>query len=188
MRKSITISLCALIFCINNMHAQQVDSTKHLPVMKKKFQIFIAEIETELGKQKGIFYRADSNVVVILDSLFRPITIAVKEIKTLDLRRSNAYGFSFGIGFGATVGLSAGIAILVAADGLGKYALASFLIGIPLALLVGGAAVLMATAPNIRIRNDLKETLYLRSLKYLRERSQENLLKVEARKNRNYYR
>jgi hypothetical protein len=185
MKNSITFLLILITFNFSEVKAQQSDSTAILTVMKTKSQIFIAEILTDSGLRKGIFYKADSSEVVILDSLFHPIKIALEHIKTLDLRRSNASGFSFRIGFGATLGFSAGIALLLASDGLGKFVIASFAVGVPLALLVGGVAVLLATAPNIRIRNDVNPKLYLKSLKYLKERSQIHLLKIEARKFRN---
>jgi hypothetical protein len=181
MKNSITFLLILMAFSISEVKAQQSDSTARLPVMKKKSQIFIAEILTDIGLQKGVFYRADSIEVVILDSMFHAVSIPLKSIKTIKLRRSNALGYNFLVGFLATEGLTAAIAILLAYDGLAKYFLLSFAVGVPLGLLVGTFLLVVSTAPNMTIHYDRNPRSYFKQLKIIQAHTQTYLLQQNAR-------
>jgi hypothetical protein len=79
-----------LLFTFSEANAQKNDSTGTTLLMKRNSKIFIAEIETKIGIQKGILYEADSSGIVILDSMYQRVSITLQEMKSLKIYRSNA--------------------------------------------------------------------------------------------------
>ncbi len=103
MKTTLHFLLFILIATFSETQAQKSDSTGTTPMMKRKSQIFIAEIKTDAGIQKGILYQIDSSGIVILDSLYQRVSISLKSIKFIRINRSNSewYGFKVGTIVGA---------------------------------------------------------------------------------------
>ncbi len=181
MKNPIIFLLILMAFSFSEVKAQQSDSTAKMPVMPQKYQIFVAEVTTQAGLQKGIFYSADSNKIVILDSLYHSLSINISEIKTLILRRSNAIGFNFRIGFFATMGPWSVITFLLASDGYLKMASAlwgALGIGAVFSVFVGAVLLAGASSPNMKIVMDKNVNKYYKKLRSLQERSQERLIRL----------
>jgi hypothetical protein len=180
-----------LLFTFSEANGQKKDSLIIPPLMKSKSQIFIAEIKTNVGTQKGILYEADSNKIVILDSLFQRIDISVLDIKLLIVRRMNAARFGFKSGFYTFAIPSLILEVVWFAIGLaGSNAGfgAVLLVITPLAGLAFGLAFggLMALAshyiPNKYINLERWEDEYLNQLKYIKAKTQKALIKKYPRK------
>lgn len=181
MKTSLYFLIFLLIHSFSETNAQKSDSTFRLPLMKNKSQIFIAEIKSDVGVTKGILYEADSNKIVILDSLFHRIEVPISQVKLLIIRRQNAAGFGFKSGFYTFVIPSLILEVVwvaagAAASGAG---LAAFLLIItPLAGLAFGLAFggLMALAshniPNKYINLVRWQDEYLNQLKYIKTKTQ----------------
>jgi hypothetical protein len=186
MKNSIIFLFIFFIFSSVETLAQQSNNFEIPALMKNKSQIFIAEIKTDVGASKGILYDADSNKIVILDSLFQRIEIPISGVKLLIIRRMNAAGFGFKSGFYTflipslileVVWVAAG----AAAPGAGLAAL--LLIITPLAGLAFGLAFggLLALAshniPNKYINLERWQDEYLNQLKYIKTKTQKVLVK-----------
>jgi hypothetical protein len=176
MKNSITILFICFIMSIGEINAQKIDSTAKMPIMKQKYQVFVAEIVTNEGTKKGIFYDADSSKVVILDSLYHSISIAISDIKTLIIRRSNALGFNFRVGFFSPFGFFSALSLLVISDGLADYGLLFLGVGTGFSLFLGLVLLAGATSPNMKIQMEGNLNNYYRKLRSLKERSQVHLL------------
>jgi hypothetical protein len=185
MKNPITFLFFLIILSFSELKAQQLDSTAKMPVMQQKYLIFVAEVTTQLGLQKGIFYSADSSKIVILDSLYRSITIPITDIQSLILKRSNALGFNFRIGFFATMGFWSTITFLLSTGGYIKTAgavLGVLGVGAVISVLFGAVLLAGATSPNMKIMMDKGVKDYYRKLRSLQERSQERLVRLSMPK------
>jgi hypothetical protein len=152
--------------------------------MKGKSQIFMAEIKTSVGTKKGILYEADSNKIVILDSLFQRIEIPISTAKLLIVKRMNAAGFGFKSGFYTFVIPSLILEVVwvaagAAAPGAGLAALLLIvtpLAGLGFGLVFGGLMALAShNIPNKYINLERWRDEYLNQLKYIKTKTQKVL-------------
>jgi hypothetical protein len=182
MKTTFHFLLFVLIFTFSEAQAQKSDSTGNTPVMKRKSRIFIAEIKTDLGTQKGILYEADSSGIVILDSLYQRVSIPLKSIKFIRINRSNSgwHGFKVGVIVGAAyIGL---ITILVVSafpptNMSSGSSLKIFLAFSGFAITNGLLfALISKNVPNMYV-DVVSEAEYFKKLKKLRTKSQEFLIK-----------
>jgi hypothetical protein len=183
MKTSFQFLLFLLIFTFSETQAQKSDSTGTTPVMKRKSQIFMAEIKTDAGTQKGILYEADSSGIVILDSLYQRVSIPLNSIKFIRINRSNSgwHGFKVGVIVGAAyIGLVA--TLIVPAFQPTNMSTAS-ISGLGIFLTFSGLAtangllfaLLSKNVPNMYV-DALSPDEYFKKLKKLRSKSQQFLV------------
>ena len=192
MKISFYYLLFILIITFSETKAQKSDSTGTTLLMKRKSQIFIAEIKTDVGTQKGILYEADSSKIVILDSLYQRVSIPLTEMKSLKIYRLNA-GLQ-----GALIGF---LIPMIPSTALGTVFFISsgtiangFTAGILLIGLAAGAvggilfAVINSSIPHTTIRNteDFSDIYYER-LRYFKLKTQQNLIQRHPNKTRLFY-
>jgi hypothetical protein len=177
MKTSFQFLLFLLIFTFSDANAQKSDSTGTTPIMKRKSQIFMAEIKTDAGTQKGILYEADSSGIVILDSLYQRVSIPLNSIKFIRVNRSNSewYGFKIGVIVGATyIGLITTWAVLTFSQVTVNAGMILALSGL---VTINGLlfALLSKNVPNMYV--DVVSTdEYFKELKRLRAKSQRFLI------------
>jgi hypothetical protein len=167
-----------LLFSFLDVNAQLIDSTSRVPIMNKRSLIFIAEIETKIGVQKGILYKADSSEIMILDSLYQQVSIPIKTIVSFKLKRSNAewFGFKAGIIFGFAIFEALPIAIAL------QFPTSHITISAILALtgvtLLNGLifGIVSSIIPNIKINKNFSER-YLKKMKRIQSKSQAFFIK-----------
>lgn len=185
MKNSITFLLLTLLFSFSEANAQQKDSTARLPLMKSKSHIFIAEIKTNIGTQKGILYEANSDKIVILDSLFQRTEIPVSSVKLLIIKRMNAAGFGFKSGFYTFVipALILEVVWVVAGAAAPNAGFGVFLLiitplaGLAFSLAFGGLMALASrNIPNKYVNLERGEDEYLNQLKYIKTKTQKVLI------------
>jgi hypothetical protein len=171
-----------LLFTFSEANAQNNDSTGTTLLMKRNSKIFIAEIETKIGIQKGILYEADSSGIVILDSLYQRIIVPLKEMKSLKIYRSNAALHGAKVGFLIPAIPFTVIGVLIyTASGAASFPLASAFV---ISGLAGGViygiifAIINPLIPHTTIRSstDFPEKYY-RKLRYFKSKTQKNLFK-----------
>ena len=185
------LKLLLLILFISQsseIFAQKSDTTT---LMKRKSRIFIAEIETYSGTQNGILYEADSSEIVILNHLYQRVTIPLSEIKTLKIKSLVAGRRGFKAGFYPFLTITAlyvGIPIissgLPTAGSLSSLGLASMTaLGLGSGLLIGGIlAILSANIPAFNIDMVKYPEKYRKQLKYIKLKTQEDLIKKHPTK------
>jgi hypothetical protein len=167
------------------------DSIGITPIMKSRSQIYLAEIETTFGTQKGILYEADSSGIVILNFLNQRINIHVSEIKSLKIKNLRAGKRGFLTGFypfiAATIlliGPQIAIYGFPAAGTWGALGLASLtVLGIGSGLVIGGIfAILSSNIPTINLNLVKYPEKFHQQLKYIKLKTQEVLIKKHPKK------
>jgi hypothetical protein len=183
MKTSFQFLLFLLLLTFSDAKAQKSDSTGTTPIMKRKSQIFMAEIKTDAGTQKGILYEADSSGIVILDSLYQQVSIPLKSIKFIRINRSNSgwHGFKVGIIVGAAyIGL---VTVMVASafpqTNMSSGSSSGLGILLPFSVLTTANGLLFAllskNVPNMYV-DALSPDEYFKKLKRLRAKSQRFLI------------
>jgi hypothetical protein len=177
MKTSFQFLLFILLFTFSETQAQKSDSTGTTPIMKRKSQIFMAEIKTDAGTQKGILYEADSSGIVILDSLYQQVSIPLKSIKFIRINRSNSewYGFKIGVIVGATyIGFITTWAVLLFSQ---IVVSANMILALSGLVAVNGLlfALLSKNVPNMYV-DAVSPVEYFKKLRRLRVKSQRFLI------------
>ena len=192
MKISFYFLLFIFILTFSEAHAQKSDSASTTLLMKRKSQIFMAEIETKLGIQKGILYEADSSGIVILDSLYQRVSISLNEMKSLKIYRSNAALLGAKIGFFIPfIPFNVlGIVFFVSSGTIANgFTAGLFFIGLAGGIICGiSLAILNQLIPHTIIRNstDFSET-YQTKLRYFKLATQQNLIQRHPNKTRLVY-
>lgn len=185
--------LSFLIFQSLHIYAQTADTTQTtIRFLKRDSRRFIVKINTDEGIKKGLLYAADSNGIVILDSVYEKSFYHISKIKSLEVRRKNNFGHGFASTFlfveGAGVG--AGALLLIGGFFAGEaaytlpYALyiaiyfAPFAIGTAVA--IGLASVII---PTVQIAKFTPEK-YLKKLRFINRSTQAYLLKKHPKSKR----
>jgi hypothetical protein len=175
-----------LLFSFSEANAQKNDSTGTTLLMKRKSKIYIAEIETKIGIQKGILYEADSSGIVILDSMYQRISIPLQEMKSLKIYRSNAalYGAKVGFLISAIPFTALGALFFVSSGVLlNGFTEAFFLTGLAGGVIYGIIfAIINPLIPHTTIRNvaDFPEKYY-KKLRYFKPKTQKNLFRYHPK-------
>jgi hypothetical protein len=187
MKAILQFSIIILLFTFSKTNAQETDSLGTKPLMKSRNQIYIAEIETSLGTQKGILYKADSSEIVLLDSLYQQVHIYLYNMRALKIYRLNAalYGAKVGFLIPSIPFTAIGILIYTLSGSVSFPLGSAFLIaglggGIIYGILL---AVINPLIPHTSIRNieDFQEKYY-RKLRYIKLKTQEVLIKKHPKK------
>jgi hypothetical protein len=190
MKTIFQFSIIIVLFTFFDVKAQQ-DSTAKLPLMKSNSQIFIAEIKTNRATKKGVLYEADSNKIVILDSLLRRVEIPISEVKLLIIKRSNAVKFGFKTGFFIPLVPTVVIEFILLASGAGSsywgplLLVLNPLIGLGLGLIFGGILALASHyIPNTTVNLERWQDEYLNQLKYIKRKTQKVLTQKYSKQTR----
>jgi hypothetical protein len=171
-----------LVFTFSEANAQKKDSTGTTLLMKRNSKIFIAEIETKIGIQKGILYEADSSGIVILDSLYQRIIVPLKEMKSLKIYRSNAglNGAKIGFLIPMIPSTALGIVFFISSGTITNgFTEGILLIGLAAGTVCGILfAIINSSIPHTTIRSstDFPEKYY-KKLRYFKLKTQKNLFK-----------
>jgi hypothetical protein len=180
-----------LLCFVSEIQAQRTDSTARIPLMKSKYLIFIAELNTSEGLKKGILYDADSSGIVILDSSNQLIRFFLSEIKSIKIKNSKAGLRGFNSGFYPITAMIMLIVLpqiiiygLPAAGTWEALGLATFTLGgIGAGLILGGIfAILSASIPSSNIDLEKYPKKYLRQLKYIKLKTQQRFVKKLPKK------
>jgi hypothetical protein len=175
-----------LLFTFSEANAQKNDSTGTTLLMKRNSKIFIAEIETKIGIQKGILYEADSSGIVILDSLYQRIIVPLKEMKSLKIYRSNAglNGAKIGFLIPMIPSTALGIVFFISSGTITNgFTEGILLIGLAAGTVCGILfAIINSSIPHTTIRSstDFPEKYY-KKLRYFILKTQQSLIKNHPR-------
>jgi hypothetical protein len=186
MKTSFQFLLFILLFTFSETQAQKSDSTGTTPIMKRKSQIFMAEIKTDAGTQKGILYEADSSGIVILDSMYQRVIVPLKEMKSLKIYRSNAGLNGAKIGFLIPMIPSTvlGIVFFISSGTITNgFTEGILLIGLAAGTVCGILfAIINSSIPHTTIRSstDFPEKYY-KKLRYFILKTQQSLIKNHPR-------
>jgi hypothetical protein len=191
-----TFKLLLLILFISQsfeINAQNTDTTKtNIRFLKRAGLRFIATIETDEGIKKGLLYAADSNGIVIVDSLYQKQYYHFSTIKSLIIKRKNSveHGLATTFLFIEGIGVGAGSILLVAGVVAGEAAFIlpyAALIALYIAPFAVGSAVVIGLAsailPAIKISKFTQEK-YLKKLRFIHRSTQQYLLKKHPKSKR----
>jgi hypothetical protein len=191
-----TFKLLLLILFIAQsfeINAQNTDTTQtSISFLKRAGLRFIAKIETDAGIRKGLLYAADSNGIVMLDSLYQKKYYPISTIKSLVIKRKNPFGHGLATTFlfieGAGVG--AGTLLLIGGIFAGEAAYvlpyAAFIAAFIAPFAVGSAVVIglaSAIIPAIKITKFTPKE-YARKFRFINRSTQEYLLKKHPKSKR----
>lgn len=191
-----TFKLLLLILFISQsleVKAQNADTAQTtIRFLKRAGLRFIVKIETDEGIRKGLLYAADSNGIVILDSVYEKNFYHISKIKSLEVRRKN----NFGNGFASTflfvegAGIGAGALLFIGGIFAGEaaytlpYALYIAIYFAPFAVFsavaIGLASVII---PTVKITEFTPEK-YLKKLRFINRSTQAYLLKKHPKSKR----
>jgi hypothetical protein len=175
-----------LLFTFSEANAQKNDSTGTTLLMKRNSKIFIAEIETKIGIQKGILYEADSSGIVILDSMYQRVSITLQEMKSLKIYRSNAglNGAKIGFLIPMIPSTALGIVFFISSGTITNgFTEGILLIGLAAGTVCGILfAIINSSIPHTTIRSstDFPEKYY-KKLRYFILKTQQSLIKNHPR-------
>jgi hypothetical protein len=175
-----------LLFTFSEANAQKNDSTGTTLLMKRNSKIFIAEIETKIGVQKGILYEADSSGIVILDSMYQRVSITLQEMKSLKIYRSNAglNGAKIGFLIPMIPSTALGIVFFISSGTITNgFTEGILLIGLAAGTVCGILfAIINSSIPHTTIRSstDFPEKYY-KKLRYFILKTQQSLIKNHPR-------
>lgn len=181
MKTTLHFLLFILIATFSETQAQKSDSTGTTPMMKRKSQIFIAEIKTDAGIQKGILYQIDSSGIVILDSLYQRVKVSLIAMKSLKIYRSNAglYGALIGFIIPMIPSTALGTVFFISSGTIAN----GFTAGILLIGLAAGTvsailfAVINSSIPHTTISNTEEfSEIYYERLRYFKLKTQQSLI------------
>ncbi|MEA5459796.1 hypothetical protein VB796_12135 [Arcicella sp. LKC2W] len=187
--------LLLLLFIAQNFEikAQNADTSQtNIRLLKRAGLRFIVKIETNEGIRKGLLYAADSNGIVILDSLYKKQFYNISTIKSLVIKRKNSieHGFASTFLFIEGIGVSAGTLLFIGGVFAGEAAYTlpyAIYIAAYIAPFAVGTAVVIALAsaiiPAIKIAK-LTPEKYFRKLRFIKRSTQEYLLKKHPKSNR----
>ena len=187
MKLLFSILLSFLILSFPETQAQRSDSTGTTLLMKRKSKVFIAEVETKLGIQKGILYEADSSRIVILDTLYQRFIIPINEMKSLKIYRSNSelYGAKIGFLIPSIPFTAIGILFFVSSGTITNGFTTAFLVsglagGVIFGLLL---AIINPLIPHTNIKNTANfSEEYHKQLRYLKLKTQQNIIQRHPNK------
>ncbi|PWK17019.1 hypothetical protein LV89_04573 [Arcicella aurantiaca] len=185
--KTLKILLLILFFAQNfEINAQNADTAQtSISFLKRVGLRFIAKIETDAGIRKGLLYAADSNGIVMLDSLYQKQYYPISTIKSLVIKRKNSFehGLAKTFLFIEGIGVSAGTLLFIGGIFAGEaaYTLAyAVLIAAYIAPFAVGSAVVIGLAsaiiPAIKITKFTPKE-YARKFRFINRSTQEYLLK-----------
>ncbi len=185
--------LSFLIFQSLHIYAQIADTTQTtIRFLKRDSRRFIVKIKTDEGSKKGLLYAADSNGIVILDSVYEKRFYHISAIKSLEIKRKNNFGHGFASTFlfieGAGVGAGSILLLVGIFSGEAAFALpyaALFAIYFAPLAVVSAVAIGLASAiiPTVKITKFTPKE-YLRKLRYIQHSTQEYLLKKHPKSKR----
>ncbi len=177
MKNLTKLTILFLLCSFSEITAQAIDTTQSILLMKRQSKSFIATIETDAGFKKGLLYAADSSGITILDSLFQKQFYAVSSIKSLKIKRVNAFEYGFVAPFLVFNALPVVILITIIASGSGQLGwgiLGLTEIGVvTLSLLFG---VIAAATSYVNLQHLALENYY-ELLRRIKRTPQEYLLK-----------
>jgi hypothetical protein len=188
MKNSIILSFILCFFALSEIQAQSSDTLQSIRIMKRQGKQFIAKISTAEGTAKGLLYSADSTGIVLLDSNDRRQFYVLQDIKSLEIRRANAFWYGLRTPFllleGGTLGLVTPVVLYGAL--VGELSYTAIVLIIPLYLLpvavIGSLAIGIASSviPAIKMSNFTKEK-YHKQLRYIVNKTQDYLVKTHKK-------
>jgi hypothetical protein len=191
-----TLKLLLLILFISQsleIKAQNADTAQTtIRFLKRAGLRFIVKIETDEGIRKGLLYAADSDGIVILDSLYEKQFYHISKIKSLVLKRKNSFehGLATTFLFVEGAGVGAGTLLLIGGIFAGEAAFVlpyAGIIALYFAPFAIGSAVAIGLAsaliPTVKIAKFTPKE-YLRKLRFINRSTQEYLLKKHPKSKR----
>jgi hypothetical protein len=190
MKHSIFFLFVLCFLSLSETKAQSSDTLQRISLMKKKSKRFIAKITTNEGVKIGLLYAADSAGITLLDSNYDKHFYSIEELKTLQIKRVNPFGYAFNTMFhtglfvgGAftTIFLFSGF-YSASAGSLGLF----FAVAFPISVVVFGALVgVIIGAVNSEIPfinyKEFKSDKYKKALRYIKLKTQEYLVKTHGK-------
>jgi hypothetical protein len=184
MKYSIVLLLIFCFISLSETKAQSSDTLQKIQIIKKKSKQFFATITTKDIFDEGLLYAADSTGITILSLDYDQRFYSIEEITALELRRATPFAHAFNTSFQAGLGVGATLVAFFLSTGaynvIGNSALVIF--GLPVTFIsLGILTGIIVGAISYKIPliyfEDLKPEKYKKSLKRIKRKTQEYLVK-----------
>jgi hypothetical protein len=184
MKYSIVLLLIFCFISLSETKAQSSDTLQKIQIIKKKSKQFFATITTKDIIDEGLLYAVDSTGITILSSDYDQRFYPIEEITALEIRRGTPFAYAFNTSFQAGLGVGATLVAFFLSTGaynvIGNSALVVF--GLPITFISLGiltGIIVGAISYKLPLINleDLKPEKYKKSLKRIKRKTQEYLVK-----------